>query len=309
MNMDFVNDREFKGVWIPREIWLAKDLSMMEKCLLVEIDSLSRQQYGCIATNKRFAEFLGKSVDSIKLYMRSLIDKGYVTSILDKDPVTKQILKRTLIPSYQKIYGIYCEPSVKTSPTPTCENPPSGTGETSPTPSRENYPNNNTYINNTNNNNTTIIGADNSCLAKEEKPKGKRRKAGDLSDEQILEITNQISENEEVRAVLADWINDRRSRRLPLTKQGINLNLNKLKGKSDEVIIASLNQSIERGYRGVFVVEPRGNDCGNYTNSIHESTRTVLSATGATGADYNEAARRKTEQFIREHPELLEPNA
>ena len=157
--------------------------------------------------------------------------------------------------------------------------------------------------------NKTIIGADNSCLAKEEKPKGKRRKAGDLSDEQILEITNQISENEEVRAVLADWINDRRSRRLPLTKQGINLNLNKLKGKSDEVIIASLNQSIERGYRGVFVVEPRGNDCGNYTNSIHESTRTVLSATGTTGADYNEAARRKTEQFIREHPELLEPNA
>ena len=32
--------RDFKGVWIPKEIWLSTDLKVMEKLILVEIDSL-----------------------------------------------------------------------------------------------------------------------------------------------------------------------------------------------------------------------------------------------------------------------------
>lgn len=50
--------RDFKGVWIPKDIWLAPDLTLQEKCLLVEIGSFERQQ-GCRATNEHFSQFLG----------------------------------------------------------------------------------------------------------------------------------------------------------------------------------------------------------------------------------------------------------
>ena len=33
------NKREFLGIWIPKEIWLNKNLSITEKCLLAEIQN------------------------------------------------------------------------------------------------------------------------------------------------------------------------------------------------------------------------------------------------------------------------------
>ncbi len=33
--------RAFKGIWIPKEIWLTDDLSTLEKVFLSEIDSLA----------------------------------------------------------------------------------------------------------------------------------------------------------------------------------------------------------------------------------------------------------------------------
>ena len=36
--------RNFKGVWIPREVWLSEELSLMEKVLFVEIDSLDNER-------------------------------------------------------------------------------------------------------------------------------------------------------------------------------------------------------------------------------------------------------------------------
>ena len=45
-------NRDFKGVWIPKEIWLNTDLSIIEKVLLVEIDSLDNSDRGCFASNE-----------------------------------------------------------------------------------------------------------------------------------------------------------------------------------------------------------------------------------------------------------------
>lgn len=53
-------ERDFKGVWIPREIWLNEDLSFAEKVLLVEIDSLDKGE-GCWASNEYLAKFIGIS--------------------------------------------------------------------------------------------------------------------------------------------------------------------------------------------------------------------------------------------------------
>ena len=49
------NKREFLGIWIPKEIWLNRDLSINEKCLLVEIQSLDTEETHCYANNEYFA--------------------------------------------------------------------------------------------------------------------------------------------------------------------------------------------------------------------------------------------------------------
>ena len=70
--------RDFKGVWIPKEIWFSEKLSLMEKALFVEIHSLDNER-GCFASNNHFAEFLGVSDRQIRTYISSLKEKGFVT--------------------------------------------------------------------------------------------------------------------------------------------------------------------------------------------------------------------------------------
>lgn len=70
-------ERDFKGVWIPKEIWLNKDLSLQEKVFLVEIDSLDKER-GCYAGNEYFAEFFELSADRCSSVISSLKEKGYI---------------------------------------------------------------------------------------------------------------------------------------------------------------------------------------------------------------------------------------
>lgn len=70
--------RDFKGVWIPREIWLSSTLSLMEKVLFVEINSLDNER-GCYASNRYFAEFFGISPRQIATHIASLKEKGFIT--------------------------------------------------------------------------------------------------------------------------------------------------------------------------------------------------------------------------------------
>ena len=52
--------RDFKGVWIPKDIWESHQLSIMEKVVFVEIHSLDNER-GCFAGNKYFAGFFNVS--------------------------------------------------------------------------------------------------------------------------------------------------------------------------------------------------------------------------------------------------------
>lgn len=89
-------DRDFKGVWIPKEIWLSKDLSVHEKVLLVEINSLSKTENGCFASNEYFADFIGLSKERTRKLISSLVDKGYVTSSIEYKEGTREVGKRWL---------------------------------------------------------------------------------------------------------------------------------------------------------------------------------------------------------------------
>lgn len=69
--------RDFKGIWIPAEIWLNDSLSFLEVILLAEIDSLAKDE-GCYASNAYFAEFLGVSETYVSKAISSLTKKGLV---------------------------------------------------------------------------------------------------------------------------------------------------------------------------------------------------------------------------------------
>lgn len=69
--------RDFKGIWIPKEIWLSPILSMWEKVLFAEIYSLDNEK-GCYASNKYFAIFFKVSERQIRNHLRSLKEKGFI---------------------------------------------------------------------------------------------------------------------------------------------------------------------------------------------------------------------------------------
>ncbi len=89
-------NRDFRGIWIPKEIWLNKDLSTNEKVLLAEIESLGGSSDGCFASNKYFADFFGLSKDRISRLVSGLKDKGYITVELVYKEGTCEVDKRII---------------------------------------------------------------------------------------------------------------------------------------------------------------------------------------------------------------------
>lgn len=73
--------RDFKGVWIPREVWLDKRLSALDKVILTEIDSLDQGDNGCYASNQHLAEFCQCSERKVSDAVTKLIKCGYVSIV------------------------------------------------------------------------------------------------------------------------------------------------------------------------------------------------------------------------------------
>lgn len=88
-----MTNRDFKGVWIPKEVWLNEDLSIMEKLFLVEIDSLDNDK-GCYASNKYFADFFNISKGRCTQVIKSLERKGLVEIEYERDG--KEIVRRII---------------------------------------------------------------------------------------------------------------------------------------------------------------------------------------------------------------------
>lgn len=132
-------NRDFKGVWIPREIWLSENLTLQEKVFLAEIDSLDNEQ-GCFATNKYFAEFFSLTPSRCSQVISSLEKKEFINIKLiygEKNNVEKRIIK------------------VVNKLTTPIKNAKGGVKDTKP-PYLENAQDNNTSTNNTINNTSNI---------------------------------------------------------------------------------------------------------------------------------------------------------
>lgn len=71
--------RDFKGVWIPREIWLHEGLPIKSKVFLAEIHSLTSNEHGyCWAGNEHFAMFSGLSKNACSKTISALEKEGFI---------------------------------------------------------------------------------------------------------------------------------------------------------------------------------------------------------------------------------------
>ncbi|WP_203234332.1 helix-turn-helix domain-containing protein [Burkholderia mayonis] len=86
--------RKFQGVWIPADLWLDRTMSITEKVMLAEIDSLEDKERGCYASNAYFAEFFGLSISRVSEIISSLAAKKLVDVQLIRDG--KRIVERQI---------------------------------------------------------------------------------------------------------------------------------------------------------------------------------------------------------------------
>lgn len=75
-------NRAFKGIWIPADLWLRKDLTIGEKMLYIEIESLDND-FGCIASNKKLGEVIQLIPTSVSRSLKVLEEKGLIRITYD----------------------------------------------------------------------------------------------------------------------------------------------------------------------------------------------------------------------------------
>ena len=87
-------NRDFKGIWLPKEIWLNKDLTVMEKLFLVEIDSLDNEN-GCFASNAHFSNFFDLSKARCTQIIKSLESKKMISILIERDGkiISKRVIR------------------------------------------------------------------------------------------------------------------------------------------------------------------------------------------------------------------------
>jgi DNA-binding transcriptional MocR family regulator len=78
-----MNEREFKGIWIPAEVWLNPDLTITEKALLAEIDSFSGNGKSFYKSNDTIQMEYGVSRPTISKAIKKLESLGYISSSFD----------------------------------------------------------------------------------------------------------------------------------------------------------------------------------------------------------------------------------
>jgi Mn-dependent DtxR family transcriptional regulator len=90
-------EREFLGVWIPKNIYLHKGLTPTEKLLLAEITSFAKNGI-CFASNEHFSDFLGVSKKHVSRLVTNLSRMGLINVQITYKEGTKEVDKRLITP-------------------------------------------------------------------------------------------------------------------------------------------------------------------------------------------------------------------
>ena len=66
--------RNFKGVWIPADLYLDTNLTWTQKIILIEVDSFSKNNLDCFVSNEHLAGLIGISESGIEKAIRNLVE-------------------------------------------------------------------------------------------------------------------------------------------------------------------------------------------------------------------------------------------
>lgn len=232
--------RQFKGIWIPKEIWLNKDLTFQEKIILVEIDSYDDGQVGCFATNKHFVNNFGINSSRISQIIQSLQRKNYITITYDFNG--KEIIKRYLHinrPPYPPKEGMSkINIGMLKNEMGVCQFDKGGYVKK--------LKDNNTNINNTINNN---------------KENNKKK----------------YYENEELNNIFTEFLELRKKIKAVNTERAINMLINKLSKYDDNIKMKMIEQSIVNSWKDVY--ELKENKQKSKTSTMDETLKEIYNGT------------------------------
>lgn len=94
---------KLKGLWIPAEVLLNKDLSDKEKIILSMILYLSEETKSCFASNKYIANIVNVIANRVSKIISSLKEKQYIKVKLKYKTDSKEIEQRQITPIVQNI--------------------------------------------------------------------------------------------------------------------------------------------------------------------------------------------------------------
>lgn len=88
-------NRDFKGIWIPKELWLDENLTPLDLKILMEIDSLDTTDEGCYASNEYLSQFCKCSQTHVSKVINKLKKLNYIE--ITKYDGRKRYIKSRLV--------------------------------------------------------------------------------------------------------------------------------------------------------------------------------------------------------------------
>lgn len=103
-----IEERAFRGIWIPVEIWQDKRLTILDKTVLMRIDSLDSSERGCYASNKDLAEFCRCTERKVTNAIAKLIKFDYIElKYFDgRTRILRSKLKDSMLEKYKNNEGV-----------------------------------------------------------------------------------------------------------------------------------------------------------------------------------------------------------
>jgi len=235
-------NRDFKGIWIPKELWLNTELTMQEKIFLVEIDSLDNEE-GCFASNAYFAEFFQLSKSRVSQIIKSLETKELIIIDYIYKSNSKEIDKRIIRinkEKYLEILGIKNSKDGIKNSKDGIKNSKDGYLENA----ADNNIINNNIINKLSNINDT---QKNNNLIPSLNSNSKNKKSKDIAT--MRSMINAFTQNEYIREKLLEYFNLRIKKGLQPNQWQIILDdLRDFAGEDSSIAIDKINGAIAGGY-------------------------------------------------------------
>lgn len=221
--------REFRGIWIPAALWLDETLSITEKVMLVEIDSLDSSERGCYASNSHFAKFFGLSPSRVSEIINSLARRGLISVELIRSG--RQVIERRV-----RITGVFGKPNTYSENT---ENPIRKTegGYSEKAKGRDTSMSNTSEKKHTDDAGAPSVPAADAPAAPSPKKAAKFDGRSSLID---LGVEEQVAD---------DWLAIRKAKKLPLTATALE-GVKREAGKAGVPVAKALRICCERGWGG-----------------------------------------------------------